>query len=90
MRIRIGNEFCLPNQGIAQGSLISPSLFNTEGLFKGLELETEISEENLFGYADDILITCEDIKTISKVIEVVRNWSSHHNMKINKKNLVLI
>jgi len=87
MKIRIGDETALPNQGVAQGSLISPALFNiySEGLFKTIESEIKINEEDLLGYADDILIICDDLNTVSRVINEIRKWSILHNMKLNEK-----
>ena len=74
-KIQLGDEITLPNQGVAQGYLISPALFNiySEGFLKTLESETKICEEDLLGYANDILIICDDL----------------HNTKLNEKKIAL-
>ena len=81
---------CRPNLGVAQGSVISPFLFDiyTEPLF--WELNKVISLQDIFGYADDILVLCEDIGTLNSCIKIIEDWSKANNLKINKgKSAVL-
>jgi len=90
MKIRLGKEVLLPNQGVAQGSVISPALFDiyAEGLLQTIEKETSISVENLLAYADDTLVICDTLEQAKGVIQVIRSWSTQNNMKLNEKNQV--
>jgi len=51
-----------PNQGVAQGSAISPVLFNifSEALLYTLERKTDISLGCILMYAGNLLIICSD------------------------------
>jgi len=79
-----------PNLGVAQGSVISPSLFDiyTEPLLT--ELNTVVPLEDILAYADDILILCEDIPTLNKCIDIIERWSTENNLKINKKKSAIM
>ena len=73
-KIRLGDEAFTPNIGVAQGSLISPGLFNIycEDLYCKLEENVGIHMEDLMGYADDMLIICSSLAQLRKVVELVR------------------
>ena len=87
LKIRLGKEVVLPNQGVAQGSLISPALFDiyAEGCLYAIQNELGIDEEDLLAYADDTLIICDSLSQVSSIIEVIRLWSGQNNMKLNEK-----
>ncbi len=42
------------------------------------------------GYADDILIICDDIATVEKIINLTRSWCKAENMKLNEKKSGII
>ena len=56
-RLRIGKARIKSNKGVAQGSVISPALFNIfiEDLSEELKLKAGVSFEDLWYYADDLL-----------------------------------
>ena len=87
IKIRLGKESITPNQGVAQGSIISPALFNiySEGLFLELENQEDISIEDLLGYADDLCIICDNLDQVSRVINLVRIWSKDNKMRLNER-----
>ena len=91
-KIRLGKETFTPNQGVAQGSVISPALFNiyAESLFRILEVKEHINLEDLLGYADDTLVICDTLEEVSRVIKTIRDWSQEHNMKLNEKKSGLV
>ena len=70
--------------GVAQGSVISPFLFNVylEPLL--WELNKFVLLEDIFGYADDVLVLLDNIETLKTCTLLIENWSSGNNMKINK------
>ena len=87
MKIRLGKETITPNQGVAQGSLISPALFDiyAQNLLLKLQSEVHIDIEDLLAYADDTLIICESLEEVSRVLKQIRTWSQEYNMKLNEK-----
>ena len=81
-----------PNLGVAQGSVISPSLFDiyTEPLLRELNEILGIQFEDILAYADDILILCENKSLLNKCIDIVEEWSQKNNLKINKSKSGII
>ncbi|MBC7088764.1 MAG: hypothetical protein H5T96_09920, partial [Tissierellales bacterium] len=88
--IQSGNSSFRPNLGVAQGSIISPALFDIyiEPLLSKLCNIVHLSD--VFAYADDIMVLCEDQKTLMKIIEVIEEWSKENNMKINKSKSAIL
>ena len=86
-RIRIGKRIIKFNKGVAQGSIISPALFNIfiEDLVEELAQELQMSIQDILLYADDILLLCETIPQVKRCIQIIENWSSKNGMKLNKK-----
>ena len=81
--IQSGKSFFKPNLGVAQGSIISPALFAIylEPLL--WELNKLIPLADIFAYADDVLILCDDLNTLERCTQVIETWSQNNNMKIN-------
>ena len=73
------NNICINvNNGVLQGILISPMLFNLNDLIK----ELNQNSYEILAYADDLCILCEGINQLFKKIE---RWSELNGIKINKK-----
>jgi len=85
-RLRIGDKSLKSNKGVAQGSLISPSLFNIyiEDLSEELKQKADINLEDLMYYADDLLTLCSSIEQVRKAIKVITEWSEKNGMLLNK------
>ena len=84
--IRIGDQKFRANCGVAQGSVISPFLFNIhiedlEDLAIKLKQEADINVEDIFMYADDI---CSSIQQLKKAISIIEEWSKENGMVLNK------
>ena len=90
-RIRVGNIIFSTNKGVAQGSLISPSLFNIflEDLAIELQEKADINLEDLLLYADDILTICSSVAQLELAITIIESWCERNGMSLNKKNLEL-
>lgn len=48
-------------------------------------MKVRISENDLFGYADDVLIICDDVEMVKRTINTIRVWYNSHNMRLNEK-----
>jgi hypothetical protein len=86
-RIRVGNKFIEYNKGVAQGSILSPSLFNIfiEDLVDEISATLMIQIEDILLYADDILVLCNTVDQLYRCITVIENWAKRNGMKLNKQ-----
>jgi len=85
-RITLGKTSFCPNIGVAQGSTISPALFNIycDDLYKKLS-DSGISIDSIFGYADDLCVLCTSPSELRNVIRLIKSWSEENNLKLNTK-----
>ena len=86
-RIRIGNKVIKYNKGVAQGSILSPALFDIfiEDLAQDLSKVMGIDFEDVLFYADDILVLCQTQAQLKQCIEIIEEWSKQNGMELNKK-----
>ena len=84
LSIKIGLEETNCNVGVAQGSMISPALFDiyTEDLISEF-LKDGWSLEDVLAYADDHLIICNSIEEVQKAIRIIKSWCSEANIRLN-------
>ena len=74
------NNICVNvNNGVLQGSLISPMLFNLNDLIK----ELNQNSYEILAYADELCILCEGKNQLLNVFKKI--WSELNGIKINKK-----
>jgi len=83
-KLETRNSSFKPNHGVAQGSIVSPAFFNLyiEPLY--WLLNKYIPLEDIFGYADDMLILCDSLETLQICINVIERWSAENKLIINK------
>jgi len=84
--IRLGNETMRSNTGVAQGSMISPALFD----IYAEELLWDLCNhgwkfDGVLAYEDEHLIICESIEELQKAIQVVSNWCKRSKITLNPK-----
>ena len=86
LKIRLGNESIRYNNGVAQGNMISPVLFDiyAEDLLwelcnKGWDLQSVLA------YADDHLILCNSVEELKRAIQLVNEWCSRSKIILNPK-----
>lgn len=86
-RIRIGNSSLAFNRGLAQGSIISPALFNIfiEDLGKELQDKADLNIKDILMYADDIMTICASQTQLNKAIQTIEEWCRRNGMILNKK-----
>ena len=84
-KIRLGEQSFVPNIGVAQRSVISPALFNVycDDLYESIRDQAGIDEEDMLGYADDLLILTTSLSQLKRVIQIIRDWCQGNNLKIN-------
>ena len=85
-RLRIGKTRIQSNKGVAQGSIISPALFNIflEDLSEEIQQKAGINFEDLLFYADDLLTLCSSPTQVGTVIKVISEWADKNGMHLNK------
>jgi len=91
-RIKIGKNKIKSNKGVAQGSMISPALFNIflEDLSAELGEKASLNLEDRLFYADDVLLLTTSINQAKEVIQIVENWANKNGMTLNKKKSGII
>ncbi len=85
LNLRIGDEKFHPSKGVAQGSIISPALFNIylEPLLHGFNAQCGVDITDIFGYADDVMIICDSKEQLEKCIQYLEEWAQNNGLPIN-------
>jgi len=84
LTIKLGEEKTNCNIGVAQGSMISPALFDiySEDLICSL-INRGWSFEDILAFADDHLIICNSIDEVLDAISIINTWCSSANISLN-------
>jgi len=82
--IELGDQTFQPNVGLAQGSIISPFLFNvySESLLTSLE-SNGWKAQDLYAFADDHLTVNDSLNKLRQAISLVQTWGADNNIKLN-------
>ena len=85
-RIKLGSKLLRSNKGVAQGSVISPALFDIflEDLGESLTRRVGIDLEDRLFYADDVLLFLDSEEQLLRAIEIVEEWARDNGMHLNK------
>eukprot|EP01017_Pseudomicrothorax_dubius_P037607 TRINITY_DN5534_c0_g5_i4.p1 TRINITY_DN5534_c0_g5~~TRINITY_DN5534_c0_g5_i4.p1 ORF type:complete len:478 (-),score=50.27 TRINITY_DN5534_c0_g5_i4:595-2028(-) len=85
INVKIGGESVRLKNGVHQGSMVSPLLFNVymEDLLISLE-ECGIQKDDIFAYADDVAIMCS-VNQVERILQKLEVESEKLKLKINKK-----
>jgi len=71
--------------GVAQGSLVSPILYDwfIDSLVS--LLTTEFGEHNTFAYADDVAVLCLGTQEVRRALNLIAKWSLENGATINRR-----
>ena len=83
IKISSNDDYININNGVLQGSLLSPILFNIyiNDLIKDLDY---IAFE-ILAYADDLCVLCQDKNELIRVIKRIDLWSKENGINVNRK-----
>ena len=85
LKISNDSEIINVNNGVLQGSLISPLLFDLYNLYiNDLIIELNENSYELLAYADDLAIIVEGRNSLSNVFNILEKWSKLNGIKVNK------
>lgn len=71
--------------GVAQGSLVSPLLYDWYVNELVATLSTKFGTKNTLAYADDIAIICLGVEDVRRALNIVDEWASSNGASLNKK-----
>lgn len=84
LTIRLGSERLRCNTGVAQGSMISPALFDIYAEELLIELTNQgWSIEDILAYADDHLIICDSVEELLRAINITKAWCKRFKIRLN-------
>ena len=82
MKISNDSEIINVNNGVLQGSLISPLLFDL--YINDLIIELSKNSYEVLAYADDLAIIVEGRNSLSNIFNILEKWSELNGIKVNK------
>ena len=78
------------NSGVAQGSLISPILYDWYINDLVRILSREFGQDSTYAYADDIAVLCLGNSEVRKALSATETWAASNGAQINKKKCGLL
>ena len=82
LKISYNSECINVNNGVLQGTLISPMLFNL--YINDLINELDKNSFEVLAYADDLCVLCDGRNQLNNVIKIIDKWSKLNGIKVNK------
>jgi len=73
------------NTGVAQGSLVSPLLYNWYINNLIAELSNRVGQDRTFAYADDLAVLCLGYSEVRLALSIVQEWAAENGAEVNKK-----
>jgi hypothetical protein len=78
------------NSGVAQGSLVSPILYDWYINDLVRALSKEFGQDSTYAYADDIAVLCLGNSEVRRALSVTEVWAASNGAQINKKKCGLL
>jgi len=80
----MGKEELRANVGVAQGSMISPALFDiyAESMIEKL-IQAGWNLDDILAFADDHLIICDSLPQLIRAIKLIESWCNQTNIQLN-------
>ena len=82
LKISYNSECINVNNGVLQGSLISPMLFDL--YINDLINELDKNSFEVLAYADDLCVLCDGRNQLNNVIKIIDKWSKLNGINVNK------
>jgi len=82
LKVSSKSEIINVNNGVLQGSLISPLLFDL--YINDLIIELSKNSYEVLAYADDLAIIVEGRNSLSNIFNILEKWSELNGIKVNK------
>ena len=82
LKISNNNKCINVNNGVLQGSLISPMLFDL--YINDLIDELDKNAFDVLAYAVDLCVLCDGRNQLNNVIKIIDKWSILNRIKVNK------
>lgn len=88
LTIKLGNYSSVINNGVPQGSTLSPALFDIFTISLMRSLKAKGMWINLF--ADDLVILVDSGKSVKIAVELLKTWCLYSNMEVNRKKSAIV
>ena len=90
----VSDYFSISN-GVKQGGVISPVLFNLylDNLLISLKQSGLVCHINVYGalgYADDITLTCPSLYGLNSMLDICNQFAKNNNVIFNTKKTICI
>ena len=72
------------NLGVAQGSLVSPLLYDWYVNDLVSKLSAQLGTQNTFAYADDVALLCLGHSDVRNALHTIDDWYSQNGALLNK------
>ena len=81
IKISSNDDYININNGVLQGSLLSPILFNV--CINDLIEDLDYIAFEILAYADDLFVLCQDKNELIRVIKRIDLWSRENGINVN-------
>ena len=85
IKISSNDDYININNGVLQGSLFSPILFNI--LYKWFNGNLNYIAFEILAYADDLCVLCQDKNELLRAIKRIDKWSKENGINVNRKKI---
>ena len=88
IKISTKEDYININNGVLQGSLLSPVLFDI--YINDLIIDLDKITFEILAYADDLCVLCQDKNKLLRAIRIIDKWSKENGINVNRKKSGII